>query len=615
MALTFTASVGEAQVFPNVNPVTTGKKVEPDHKEKEKLAMQYYRSKQYEKAADLYLELYEWRQTQFYYNYYYSCLVMMSQYEKAEKFVKKEARRSKNIQYDIDLGYVYLQMDEQEKAGDIFEEVLKEIPRDKNSILRYGSIFSGRQLYDYAIRLYNEGKRNADVGYGFHRELARTYEIMGQYDDMIETFLELIEEDPTQLSYAQGRLQNVLSRDSDNIISESLRKALLKKSQDHPDNVYFSEMLLWHSIQNKDFRFALRQATSLDKRFGEDGSRVFRIAELSMGNENYEVALEAFNYIIGKGPAFPYYSFASRGQLNARFHLLTSSQIPDEKELLELRKDHKVAIDQEGYTPGSVNLRRDLAHLEAFYLQNIGPATEILEESLQIPGASPEAIALTKIELADLYLIEGEVWEATLLYSQVEKAFKNDPVGHTAKFKNARLSFYIGEFEWARAQLDVLKAATSKLIANDALELSLLISDNMDPDSTYTGLHYYARAELLAYRNKSEEALEMLDSIQTLGLWHPLFDEVLYSKGRIYVNTFQFEKADSMFAEIIARYPQDILADNALIRRARLQEEVFANEDKAMELYQKLLMDYPGSLYVNEARRRFRQLRGDKIES
>jgi tetratricopeptide (TPR) repeat protein len=253
----------------------------------------------------------------------------------------------------------------------------------------------------------------------------------------------------------------------------------------------------------------------------------------------------------------------------------------------------------------------DLAHLQAFYLNRLDESVLLLEEALAIPGAPENVKAEIKLELGDIYLFVGEVWEASLLYSQVEKAFKNDPIGHEAKLRNARLSYFIGEFEWARAQLNVLKAATSKLIANDAMELALLISDNMDPDSTYTGLSFYSRADLLQYRGQDSMALLTLDSISMLGLYHSLDDEVLYSKAGIYIRKKDFTGADTILAEIVRDYKYDILGDNALFKRAELQASALNDKEKAMELYQQLMLDYPGSLFTTEARKRYRQLRGD----
>jgi len=57
----------------------------------------------------------------------------------------------------------------------------------------------------------------------------------------------------------------------------------------------------------------------------------------------------------------------------------------------------------------------------------------------------------------------------------------------------------------------------------------------------------------------------------------------------------------------------DILADNATFQLADLYENILGDTTKAQELYEKVLLEYPGSLFVVEARKRFRRLRGDDI--
>jgi tetratricopeptide (TPR) repeat protein len=272
------------------------------------------------------------------------------------------------------------------------------------------------------------------------------------------------------------------------------------------------------------------------------------------------------------------------------------------------------ALNEFGVNNRTIQLIRDLSHIQAFHLDKEAEAIENLTEAIEIPGPESLARALCKIELADIYLFQDEIWEATLLYSQVEKTFKNEPIGHLAKLKNARLIYYIGEFAWAKAQLDVLKAATSKLIANDALELSLLIADNIEADSSYRGLQLYSSAELLVYRNKYDDALATLDSLNLIIGWHPLHDEVMYKKAEIRIQQGMYAEADTLLAQLTSTYPDDILGDDALFLRAQLNEEIFLDEDMAMALYQELLLKYPGSIYTIEARKRFRALRGDKIQ-
>jgi tetratricopeptide (TPR) repeat protein len=229
-------------------------------------------------------------------------------------------------------------------------------------------------------------------------------------------------------------------------------------------------------------------------------------------------------------------------------------------------------------------------------------------------GPTPQERSECKLELADILLFTDDVWQATLLYQQVYKDYKNDVLGQEAKFKNTKLSFYIGEFKWAKAQADVLKAATSKLIANDALALSLLISENLDPDSNTVGLTLYARADLLDYRNAEEQALKTLDSIPQIFMDHPILERVSYKKGEIYQKTGQYQMADSAFGTVVKNYPDGIMADEALMQQASLNEKQLGNKQKAMALYQELLDKYPGSIFVPDARKKFRMLRGDTFK-
>lgn len=599
-----------SQVFPEVN--TPAAQQKQKEQENEKLAFQYYGNKEYEKALELFRDLYDKQPTHHHYTYYLFCLTALDKFSEAEKLVRSKIKDEPgSYRYEVDLGYIYLLTDKPEKATRSFDDVIGRMKPNKANISEIANAFLSRQLYDYAIKTYMRGRELLEYSDYFNRELALVYEMSGNYTALIEEYLDLLEQDPSQLEMVQNRFQNILDKDIEDKISDALRESLLKRNQRSPENRYYGEMLLWLSVQRKDFEFALIQAKSLDTRFNEGGMLVFSVANLSLSNKDYAVAIEAFNYLLKKGPLNPYYAESLTGTLQAKFLRITEGYNYQIKDLQSLKQEYITALNELGRNARTVVLMRDLAHLQAFYLYDLDESVQLLEEAININGAPEKVKAGIKLELGDIYLFVGEVWEASLLYSQVEKAFKNDPTGHEAKFRNARLSYFIGEFDWAKAQLNVLKAATSKFIANDAMELSLLISDNMDPDSTYTGLSLYSRADLLIYRGQDSLAMLTLDSIRMLGLYHSLDDEVLYSKAGIYIRKKDFISADSVLDKIVRDYQYDILADNALFKRAELQAGVLNNKDKSMELYQQLMVDYPGSLFTTEARKRFRQLRGD----
>jgi TolA-binding protein len=411
----------------------------------------------------------------------------------------------------------------------------------------------------------------------------------------------------------ENRLQTWLADDADNSKNETYHAVLLKKLQEHPDEIMYNELLLWHSIQQKDFSFALVQAKALDRRYGENGQRVFDLAELCVNNDSYDAAIDGYKYIIKKNADKELVMRSRIELINTEFRQYQAAFSHDNAKLLRLEQEYLKLLDELGKNTFTIPLILNLAHLQAFQLDKSDAAIQLLSEAIRIPSVPAKSQAECKLELGDIYLFSDNPWEATLLYSQVDKSFKNEPLGHEAKFRNAKLSFYIGEFTWAQAQLDVLKAATSKLIANDAMELSLLIGDNLEEDSLAIPLKMYARADLLEFRNHNAEALAVLDSLTTAYPAHIITANALFKKAEIEIRNGKFRQAADYYTEIIDKYPYGLMADDAMFNLAALLENQLNDKMKAMELYEKILTQYPGSLYVVDARKHFRALRKDPV--
>jgi tetratricopeptide (TPR) repeat protein len=580
----------------------------------EQLGAQYYNNRELDKALATFESLYSRNPSQFNYLYYVNTLLELKEFDKAEKVIKKQLKANPNDpRYKVDMGYLNIMQGDITKGRKIYENCLKDLQPDKMQIYNLAYAFSNRRETDYVIRTYQHGRALLKDPAAFAFELAYTYEVLGSTEPMIDEYLNLITSNPQQMALVQNRLQAWLSDDVDNSKNDTYRKVLLKKSQQNPDEIIYNELLLWHSIQQKDFPFALLQAKALDKRYGENGQRIFDLAALCVSNENYDAAMDGYKYIIKKNTHKELVMRSRIELINTEFNQYKSLFLQDKNKLLLMQQDYIKLLDELGKTAFTIPLILNLSHLQAFYLGETDEATELLLQAIKIPGVTLQSQAQCKLELADIYLFSGEQWEATLLYSQVEKTFKNESLGHEAKFRNAKLSFYIGEFGWALAQLDVLKAATSKLIANDALELSLLITDNIEEDSLLTPLSMYAQADLLEFRNHDTEALAVLDSISTLFPMHSIADNVLFKKAEIFAKNGKFDQAAANYSEIIEKYPYDLLADDALYNLAGLFENQLNNKSKAMELYEKILTQYPGSLYVVDARKHFRALRNDPV--
>jgi len=558
--------------------------------------------------------LYSKNPSQFNYIYYINTLFELKEFDKAEKVIKKQQKTSPNDpQYQVDLGYLNIMQGDISKGRRIYENCLKELQPDKTQVYNLSNAFSSRRETDYMINTYLRGRQLLRDPSAFAFELAYTYESLGSNELMIDEYLNLITSNPQQMGLVKNRLQAWLSDDIDNSKNEAFHALMLKKSQQNPDEILYNELLLWHSIQQKDFPFALIQAKALDRRYGENGQRIFDLAALCVSNENFDAGIDGYKYIIKKNSNSELVMRSRIELINTEFTKYKNSYLQDKSQLLLMKRQYRLLLDELGKNTFTIPLILNLAHLQAFYLGETDEATELLLQAINIPRVPLENQAECKLELADIYLFSGEQWEATLLYSQVEKTFKNEPLGHEAKFRNAKLSFYIGEFGWALAQLDVLKAATSKLIANDALELSLLITDNIEEDSVTVPLSMYAKADLLEFRNHDSDALAVLDSMSSLFPMHSISDNVLFKKAEIFAKNGKFDIAAANYSEIIEKYPYDLLADDAMYKLAGLYENHLNNKGKAMELYEKILTQYPGSLYVVDARKHFRALRNDPV--
>ena len=580
----------------------------------EQLGMQYYNNRELDKALATFETLYSRNPSQFNYLYYVNTLFELKEFDKAEKVIKKQVKANPgDPRFQVDLGYLDILQGDISRGRKIYENCLKDLQPDKMQIYNLTYAFSNRRETDYMVRTYLRGRELLKDPSAFAFELAYTYESLGNTELMIDEYLNLLTSAPQQMNMVQNRLQAWLSDDVDNTKNDTYRSVLLKKSQENPDEIRYNELLLWHSIQQKDFAFALVQAKALDRRYGETGQRIFDLAALCVSNESLQAAIDGYKYIIKKN-ADKNLVIRSRVELiNTEFRQYKNSFSQDKNQLLLMKQDYGKLLDELGKTSLTIPLILNLAHLQAFYLGETSEAADLLLQAIGIPNVPLQDQAACKLELADIYLFSDEQWEATLLYSQVEKTFKNEPLGHEAKFRNAKLSFYIGEFDWARGQLDILKAATSKLIANDALELSLLISDNIEEDSVTIPLAMYAKADLFEFRNRDNDALAVLDSVTTLYPMHSIADNVLFKKAEISTKNGKFDVAATYYAEIIEKYPNDLLADDAMYYLAGLYEIHLNDKNKAMQLYEKILTQYPGSLYVVDSRKRFRSLRNDPV--
>lgn len=578
----------------------------------EQLAAQYFQQGDFAKAVLYYERLYRQQPSDYYYEQLFKSLIGVPDLEAAQKLVKERGRRSgDDPRFAIDMGRVLELMGEPDKAQKEFDRALKNMRGDQASVRATANAFQAINKLDLALAAYEKGQRMATDGMGYAFEIANLHGLKGDMPRMVSAYLDLL---ASNEAYAQA-VQNAFSRyfdfESADARTEVLRTELLRRIQRDPSRTIFPEMLIWMLIQQKDLEGAFVQAKALDKRLDEGGARLMELARIAEANKEYGMAFKCYDHVIGLGRNDASYFSARTGAVHARYLQLTQQPEPATAELADLDQRMAATLADMGVAKHSISLLRERAHLKAYFMNQPAEAIALLEEGVAMPGLDARTSAELKLDLGDVHLISGDIWEASLLYSQVDLDFKHDAIGHDARLRNAKVSFYAGDFLWAQAQLQVLKASTSKLIANDALELSLRITDALGPDSNEVPLRFFARAELLRVQHLYDQALGTLDSLEREFPMHALGDDVLYERYRIAMARRQYEAAAGFLQKVIEQYPLDILVDNALMDLGRLYEEQLKDPGKARDYYEKLLFEQTGSIFVPEARERFRRLRGD----
>lgn len=580
------------------------------------LASQYYQNREFGKAAELYEKLYSETKAEGYFNIYFDCLLAIPDFNKAEKEIRKGIRGNSSDSYwYVQWGFLKKAQGQPAEAIKLYEKALSAISANPAECSNLANQFVSRREYEFAEKVYLRGRiASPEIGYNY--ELARIYYYMRNYDQMMQEYLEWLNLKESNIEIVKSNLSSVLSMDNDQEISNQLKTFLLKRIQAQPEQLNYNRLLIWLFIQDKNFSAATRQSIALDRRTGTEDGNIFGLANVSATNKNYDEAAKAYDYLIGKGKKAEYYNLAYMQRMLMQYDRFTDEDIHDPVRANELKNQFTQTFAILGSNPQTLLLLTDYSHLLAFYLHQPAEAIKTLTDGLILPGLNIPQISALKAELADVYVFSGDLWEAVITYSQVIESSKSTVLADDVKFKKAKLGYYMGNFQWAKAQLDALRASTSKLIANDAMDLSLFISENLETDSTAKPLQIFARADLHLFRNNFQESLAALDSISSLYPENSLADDVSFRKAGIFRKQGKYSEAAACLESIVKDHSWEMLADDALFQLAGLYLNKLNRKAEAMDLYKKMLTDYPGSVFVVDARAEYRKMQdsGNKTQ-
>ena len=593
------------------------------------LAKKYYLDSDYEKAALYYEKIFKESEHRLkIYENYKSTFIELNKFKEAEKLIKTLIKENPNkLKFLVDLGVIYGLVDRSDKKNQVFDKAIEKIIKETtyDNAFDLGLAFEKIGNLERALEVYlNFESKNLLNPFAFHSKIALIYNKTGQTNKMINTFFEMLDFNNKFLQNVQNGLVNSIDFENNLKEKEILRQSIIEKIQANPKKIVYIELLAWFYLLNNDYENAYTQIKALDKKLNKNGSKLLELGNTALNNQDFKVAIKCFDDVVLKSNSLDYKFEAKNKKLFAlKSKILYGNQIIQE-ELEELKANYLLILSQLNNSKNvynnsirKYNLLLDLSEIEAFYLGDISSAKQHLNNAILIPRLKEKQKGNAKLKLANILVLEDNIWEASLMYLQIEKQFKDDQLGHLAKFKNAQVYYFSGEYDWCQAQLKVLKASTSKLIANDALELSVLISDNYNMDTSEVAMKLFSYADMLTFQQQFSKANILYDSILKNFKNHSLNDEIIFRKAKINLKQHNYQKAIEHFKLLIDNYPNSILLDNALFLIASIYEEKIKDFDQAKKYFKTILFDHKGSLYAAESRKRFRKLAGstnEKIE-
>lgn len=581
-----------------------------------KLANSYFSNGEYEKAAALYKSIYkkDTRSTGFF-NAYLRSLMYAENYEEATLALKGFLRKNPNsLELMVRLGVIYERTGNEEKAKKIFSDAIDKISNNKIQIIKLANAFKEYSYLDLALKTYEIGIRKVSDKKSLLLGIGDLYALKNDQNKMIFNYLEYLT--TTVKKFQLNNVKNKLSRNiSDNYL-DTLRVQLVEKIQDNPDNINLIDLLSWVYLTQDNYEKARRQIIAIDRRFDENGMRVYSFAQDAYKAKKYKTSAKAYKYIIdNKVNNSPYLIPSIRKYLEISSEILVRDTSTTKEDFLYLENQYKEFIDKYGISNQTATLVIELAKLKAFNLNNIDKGISILKDLIKRKYIDRDYIAKAKLELGDFYLIKNEIWESTLLYSQVDKEFKEGALGELARYKNGKLSYYNGDFEWAQIIFDILKPATSRMISNDAIETSVFITETIGGEDTIVDpLKMFAKAELLLFQERLDDAISTLDSINFLFPKNNLEDDIWYLKANIFKRQKKYKLAIKMYNQVIEKYPEELKADNSIFELAELYEYTLNDLEKAASLYEKLFLEYDNSTLAIEARKKYRELTEQNVQ-
>lgn len=574
------------------------------HGQNEQLALNYFDRGEFEKALVSYEELLKAQPNNFnYFQKAVECYQQLQQFDKAEKAIQERLDKYKQGNFLVELGYNYQLQKNQEKANKYYDQAIDKIKKNPSEVYQIAYVFDRKALVDYALLAYQTAV-SLEPKFNFNFQMALLYGQKGETDKMIDMFLTESYTNPQNLIMIQNQLSRFTTEETDVTFNDALKKALLIRIQKNQD-IFWNEFLSWFYVQQKEYGKAFIQEKAIYKRNPESFSNIVNLGQLAIEENDQEAAKEILGFILENTKDLDL-------QIQSHSYLMEmkiAKALPKDYPAINLELDN--LIKEFGVSPFSLSLLKIKAHFVTFNMKDAETGKVILKNVLEMP-LNRDQVAEVKMELADILLFEEKFNQALIYYSQIENDANNSPIGQEASLKTAKTSYFKADFKWAEHQLKVLKSASTQLIANDALDLFLLISDNTVEDSTQVALKKFARADFLLYQEKKQDALIAFQAILKENKGDAIEPVTLLRIGKIYEELGDTNAALANYKLILDNFKECIYIDEALFYSAEIYNQL-NDVEKAKPLYEEVITKHEDSIHYVTSQKKYRKLRGDSI--
>lgn len=577
----------------------------------EQSARNYFESREYQKAETYLKRLFPTNPSKFY-TMTFKTYLSLKNYEDAISICQVALKQDKqNIGYRYDLGFMFFKLNDSAQGRKEWNKTIDLVKENLDRSHQLIELFRSNRNWTYLERLILTISPASRLSQNLQEILMDAYLAQKKYNEAVSLIVKSIDEDEVNYMNSLMRIQSFIDEKD---LMAVVQKKVYGKYSENQNSEKWLQMAMWVSQITKDYEEAILISKAYDKRNQGNGGFVLSASDIAYNEGEIDAAITGYHYLT---TILANNSMAKLGfekEIKSYVTKLERSLKNDSNLVGRIEELMQVYFSKYSMDFTTAEIQILKADLSVRYLNNLEEGIAILKRLSEFAQLQNQMRSRARLNLADYKLMAGDIWEASLIYGQVDKEEMDSPLGEEARFKNSKIFYYNGDFELAADLLSILKSSTTELLANDALYLSVFIQDNLDNDTFQAALREISKAELYFCQNKSDIALNILKDIKFKFPNSNLIDDVLMIEATEASRSRNFEKAASLYRELEEKYPSSILSDKAVYEWAKIEEIYLKNQPKAMDGYFKILTKYKDSVYTTEARRRFRKLRGEKEE-